>query len=81
MAALEAAIQHNDYEISRVQTQLENMHRKQCARRQELGYQKARIGVKLSRVSDTPIEGGRIITVQTDAGIATRWIRPANVER
>ena len=56
------------------------MHRKQAARRQELGYQKARMGMKLSRVSDTPIEGARMVTVQTDGGIATRWIRPDNAE-
>lgn len=78
MTALESSIQHNDHEIARVQTQLEIMHRKQAARRQELGYQKARVGMKLSRVSDTPIKGARMVTVQTDAGIATRWIRPDN---
>jgi hypothetical protein len=78
MEALESAIQHNAYEIARVQTQLEIMHRKQAARRQELGFQKARMGMKLSRVSHTPIEGAEMIVVQTDGGIATRWIRPAN---
>lgn len=78
MTALESSIQHNDHEIARVQDQLAAMHRKQAARRQELGYQKARMGMKLSRVSDTPIEGARMVTVQTDAGIATRWIRPDN---
>jgi hypothetical protein len=79
MEALESAIQHNAYEIARVQTQLEIMHRKQAARRQELGFQKARMGMSLSRVSHAPIEGAEMIVVQTDGGIATRWIRPANV--
>lgn len=80
MEALESSIQHNAYEISRVQAQLEIMHRKQAARRQELGYQKARMGMKLSRVSHTPIEGAEMIVVQTDGGIATRWVIPPDSE-
>lgn len=78
MEALENAIQHNDFEIFRVQQQLATMQRKQSARRQELGFQKARIGVNLSRVSTTPIEGWRMVVAQTEGGIATRWIRPEN---
>ena len=79
MAALEKAIFEGDAAIWHAQKALDNIHRKQSARRQELGYQKARMEMKLSRVSHTPVEGAEMIMVQTDAGIATRWIRPANV--
>lgn len=79
MVALENAIATGERELRNAQEMVDNIHRKQAARRQELGYQKARIGMKLSRVSDTPIDGARMVTVQTDAGIATRWIRPENV--
>lgn len=78
MAALEKAIHYGEYKIRRVQDQLAAMHTKQSGRRQELGYQKARMGMKLSRVSDTPVEGSRVVLVQTDSGISTRWIRPEN---
>ena len=78
MESLEKAIRHGADEIRRVQDQMAAMHIKQAARRQELGYQKARMGMNLSRVRDTPIEGGRMVIVQTDGGIATRWIHPEN---
>ncbi len=75
MEALEKAIQHGDYEIRRVQDQLAAMQRKQTARQHELGYQKARIGLRPgSRISDEAKPGHRMVIVQTDAGIATRWI-------
>lgn len=81
MAALEKAIADGEADLRTAHEMVANIHRKQAARRQELGYQKARMGMKLSRASDTPIEGGRMVIVQTDGGIATRWIRPENVQR
>ena len=75
MEALELAIQHGEQEIRRVQDQLAAMHRKQASRQHELGYQKARMGLKPgSRISDEAKPGHRMVIVQTDAGIATRWI-------
>jgi hypothetical protein len=76
MESLEKAIQHASYEIRRTQDQLEAMHKKQIARQHELGYQKARMGLKPnSRISDEAKEGYKMIAVQTDAGIVTRWIK------
>jgi hypothetical protein len=75
MEALEKAINHGEYEIRRAQEQLAAMQRKQIARQHELGYQKARMGLKPgSRVSDEAKPGYRMVIAQTDSGIATRWI-------
>lgn len=75
MESLELAIQHGEYEMRRVQDQLAAMQRKQSARQHELGYQKARMGIRPgSRISDEAKPGYRMVIVQTDAGIATRWI-------
>ena len=80
MESLEKAIQHGDYEIRRVQDQLAAMQRKQAARQHELGYQKARMGLRPgSRISDEAKPGHRMVIVQTDSGIATRWI-PENAD-
>ncbi len=80
MEALEKAINHGEYEIRRVQDQLASMQRKQIARQHELGYQKARMGLKPgSRVSDEAKPGYRMVIAQTDSGIATRWI-PDNAD-
>lgn len=73
---LESAIAKGDAAIYEAQAALNNLHRKQYARRQELGYQKAMAGLKLARVSETPVEGAAPVIVQTDAGISTRWITP-----
>lgn len=76
MEALEKAIQKCNYGIRQLQDQLATMRKKQDARQHELGYQKARMGLKpSSRVSDDARPGHRMVIVQTDAGIATRWIR------
>lgn len=81
MEALEKAIQHGEYEIRRVQDQLASMHKKQTARQHELGYQKARMGLKPgSRISDDAKPGHRMVIVQTDAGIATRWIEETSTD-
>ena len=75
MDALHLAIVDADYEILRVQRQLTAMHKKQIARQHELGYQKARIGLRpCSKISDDAKPGHRMVIVQTEAGIATRWI-------
>lgn len=74
MESLEKALAEGEHDIMNAQKALDNIHRKQAARRQELGYQKARLGMKLSKVSHEPTDGGEMIIVQTDGGIATRWI-------
>ena len=80
MDALEKAIQRGKHEINRLESQLAAMREKQNSRQHELGYQKARLGIKpSSRVSDEARPGYRMVIAQTDAGIATRWI-PDNDE-
>ena len=75
MEALHLAIVDADYEILRVKRQLDAMHKKQIARQHELGYQKARIGLRPgSKISDEAKPGHRMVIVQTEAGISTRWI-------
>lgn len=75
MEALEIAVQRGRHQIMRVQEQLAAMHAKQAARQHELGYQKARMRLKpSSRVSDEARPGHRMVIVQTDSGISTRWI-------
>lgn len=74
--ALEKSIAEGDLAILLAQEVLDNIYRKQSARRQELGYQKSRLGMKLSRVSEKPVDGSKMIVVQTDCGISTRWLKP-----
>ena len=81
MEALEKAIQRGEYEMRRAQDQLAAMQKKQAARQHELGYQKARMGLRPgSRISDEAKPGHRMVMVQTDAGIATRWIPSENAK-
>lgn len=76
MESLEKAIQHGEYAIRCAQEHIDIMHKKQIARQHELGYQKARMGLKPnSRISDEAKEGYKMIAVQIDAGIVTRWIK------
>jgi hypothetical protein len=65
---LESAILTGEKELASAQIMVDNIHRKQSARRQELGFQKARAGMTLERVSHTPREGLLEITIQNRSG-------------
>lgn len=77
--SLERAISSAEMDIRRVEEDLKNMRRKQEARKQELGFQRARLQYKKSsRVQDAPFPGARMVIAVTDCGLSARWVASEN---
>ena len=78
--AVRASIAAGENDIAQAQAALDNLIRKQLARKKELGFQEARALFKASAYSSDPIPGVTPIVVQTGFGVATRWKIPAKKE-
>ncbi len=80
MQYLAESIRHAQDEIDRVQEQLSILRDKQNRRRIELMEQWTRLHAPENspRVFDTPQPGARMVVVQTEAGLAARWVLPLN---